>query len=434
MNTWNRRIFWAGAAVVLALLTACEPAAKRENSPGATPQRRDPKVTSKINASTFAAHGELLERRGDLARAVEQYQKALEITPDLVTARNRLGVTLNKLGRHADASAEFRRAIVARPQDAYLYNNLGFSLYLEERYAEAEPVLSRAIELQPAFQRARMNHGLVLARLGEFDEAYEEFVTAGSAADAHYNVAVIQAESGRYVDAARRLELALQEDPAFEAARTQLQEIARLAAAQETQLAAKDTPEPVQPTERVVAVAAAEPELPAVESPAELAAHASPAPAPATQKPRLVSGPATEPPRDNNTPNQTVAAATANPLKPRPHLVIGTRTGGDAWKNGTFGSGMRRAKAAPAETIPLDLSETPKALRFVRIYDRLRVVLTALDFGTTDLQAGGVDLRPQTLVDFDALIDAMKEDKPEALQLLADWERKLGLDRVEAAN
>lgn len=213
-------------------LAGCNTAGPPE-APGALPKTR-PGVQPRLHASTFAAHGELLERRGDFVRAAEQYRKAIELAPDLVSAHNRLGVTLNRLGRHTEATTEFREALVRSPRDAQLFNNLGFSLYLEQKYDEAGPAFARALELQPTFRRARMNHGLVLARQGEWDRALAEFRQAGSAADAHYNIAVIQAESGQYAAAARSLEEALRCDPELDAAREQLRQIARLAADQET--------------------------------------------------------------------------------------------------------------------------------------------------------------------------------------------------------
>ena len=232
MSLSVRRTCATLAALCVLGIVACEMSESIESGPGAMPKTRAG-ITPRLNASTFLAHGELLERRGELDRAVMQYQRALELAPDLVAARNRLGVTLNKRGQHGEATAQFRTALRQRPQLAYLHNNLGFSLYLQERYEEAAPALERAIELQPTFRRARMNFGLVLARMGRYDKAWEQFVEAGTKADAHYNIAIIQVEAGEYKLAACSLEDALRQDPELTAARNQLREIARLAAVQE---------------------------------------------------------------------------------------------------------------------------------------------------------------------------------------------------------
>lgn len=244
------------ASVALGGLLACGTTEPR-NTPGALPTAKGD-VEPRLNSSTYVAHGDLLERQGNLEQAAVQYRKALELTPDLPAARNRLGITLNKLGRHAEASAEFREALARTPAVPHLYNNLGFSLYLEGNYPEAERALARAVELQPNFRRAQMNLGLVLARMGRYDEALAAFSVAGSEADAHYNIAIMQAEAGRYVAAAHSLEQALAANPDYTPARQQLKEISRLAAAEEAERAAATEAE-------AVAAARATPEPPAVE-------------------------------------------------------------------------------------------------------------------------------------------------------------------------
>lgn len=224
-------------AVVLCGLFACmttEPVA----NPGALPTAKSTNVDPRLDASTYLAHGHLLERQGHFEKAVAQYREALKVNPNLVAAHNRLGITLNKLGRHAEASAEFRAALELEPRAAHLHNNLGFSLYLAGHFEAAERALARATELQPDFRRAHMNRGLVLARLEHYDEALNAFCEAGPRDEAYYNLAVVQTEAGHYVEAARALEKALAVNADFAAARQQLREIARLAAAQEAEQAA----------------------------------------------------------------------------------------------------------------------------------------------------------------------------------------------------
>jgi len=208
------------------------------------PDQKGESVDQRIAPTTYFAHGHLLERQGSFQRAVDQYHKALELKPDFVTARNRLGIALNKLGRHGEASAEFRRAIAVQPEAAYLHNNLGFSLYLEAKYSEAEATTRRALEIKASFPRARMNHALALAKLERFDEAFDELCRVGSEADAYYNMATLQTEAGRYADAAQSLDMALRLNPDLEAARQQLREIAVLAARQETVPVADAAAEP----------------------------------------------------------------------------------------------------------------------------------------------------------------------------------------------
>jgi len=226
------------AALTLSGLIACQTTKEQSKfGPGALPSAKAG-VVPRLNASTYLAHGHLLERQGNFEPAVRQYREALRLVPEMIGARNRLGITLNKLGSHAEASREFRATLQRAPGSAHLHNNLGFSLYLEGKYEQAEQALAHAVELQPEFRRAHMNHGLVLAKLGHAGQALAAFSLAGSRADAHYNLAVVQTETGHYIDAAHSLERALELNPQLTAARQRLREISRLAAAEEEQRAA----------------------------------------------------------------------------------------------------------------------------------------------------------------------------------------------------
>jgi Flp pilus assembly protein TadD len=229
--------FWLTiAGVSLACCTSCnQPPQKTTlgNLPGQPPGELEPK----LNATTYFAHGHLLERQGQFERAAVQYRKAIALRPDFLSARNRLGITLNKLGRHAEASDQFKQAIANQPQLAYLHNNLGFSLYLENKPAEAEAALEQALNLKPDFPRAHLNYALVLARLGHFDDAFSQLMEVGSEADARFNMGILLTEAGKYADAARYLESALALKPDLDAARQQLREVSRLAAEAEARQA-----------------------------------------------------------------------------------------------------------------------------------------------------------------------------------------------------
>ena len=248
--------FWLTfAGIFLSACLGCTQPTQK-TAPGALPARTTGGLEPRVNATTYFAHGHLLERQGQFERAATQYRQAVSLCPDFLSARNRLGITLNKVGQHAEASEQFRQAIAAHPDLAYLHNNLGFSLYLEGKHAEAEAAFKQALDLKPDFARAHMNYALVLARLGRFDDAFSELVVVGSEADACFNMSIILTEAQRYSDAAHYLEAALAVRPNFDAARQQLREVARLAAeadarrSAELALAAETTIEstPAEPT------------------------------------------------------------------------------------------------------------------------------------------------------------------------------------------
>gem|GEM_PF-1155423 len=231
-------------------------------------------VTPRLNAATYFAHAHLLERQGRYVRAVERYERALSLQPKYISARNRLGITLNKLGRNAEASEQFRLAVQARPNLAYLQNNLGFSLYLEGKNGPALAALEQAIELTPDFARARLNLALVLARFGRFDEAYAQFQRVCVPADAHFNMGIVLSDAGEYIDASAHLQQALALNPDLAGAKTQLDQVAALADEQrrteQTRLAKQTADQQEEPTQIALEQNPAQVEEPAqTDEPAE---------------------------------------------------------------------------------------------------------------------------------------------------------------------
>lgn len=234
------------AAVFITSCVGCNQPEQRSTL-GNLPGPRVGDTDQGVNATTYFAHAHLLERQGQFERATVQYRNALSRQPDFLSARNRLGITLNKLGRHGEATAEFLQAIADHPGLAYLHNNLGFSLYLEGKYADAKVAFEQALELKPDFARAHMNYALALARLGEHDQAFTELKQVGSESDACFNMGMMLTEAGHYADAAQYLESALALRPNFDAARQQLREVSRLAAEREAREAALATANPPSP-------------------------------------------------------------------------------------------------------------------------------------------------------------------------------------------
>ncbi len=379
MSTVTRRICAIGAIVTCVVIVACTTTEERYSAPGALPTHKA-NMAPQLNAATHAAYGELCERRGDLERAVEQYQQSLELQPQSVAVRNRLGVTLNKLGEHEGATSQFRRALVRHPGLAYLHNNLGFSLYLEQKYAEAEEHFLRALQIEPEFRRAQMNYALVLARQAKYDEAYEAFEVAVGPADAHYNVAVVQAEAGHYAGAAQSLELALEANPNLAEARDQLRQISVLAAREEEAEKARALAEEAR-------LAAEEAELRrwAAEREAE----------------RLAAAEAARQGEGDNVEMAASFEAFTMPGNPGASFV-------SFWTNDS----------------PLG--------RLIRVFDRIEGLLAVAEGampppGTPTAQATSPALQVRLVQDFDDLLHAVATNAPWTEDCLNEWEQMLGL-------
>jgi tetratricopeptide (TPR) repeat protein len=113
----------------------------------------------------LAALGGILARSGRTEAAEARLREALRVRPDSAGALNDLGQILAGRGEIAEAKTLWERALVANPNLAAAHNNLGAALLLEGRVEEALPHLHRALELDPDFALARSNLADALARL-----------------------------------------------------------------------------------------------------------------------------------------------------------------------------------------------------------------------------------------------------------------------------
>lgn len=179
-------------------------------------------ASPKILPETHVAAGKMFEAQGDLAKAIQQYRKAIAVNHRNVVAYQRLGYLLGRTGDHAEAVAVLGRAVSLDPSNAALRNNLGYELMHEKRWKDAETELRTAIRLKPGFARAHVNLAMVLSQTDRFEEAMEEFQRVLSEADAHYNLGLLQRGQKRYADAKTSFERVLRINPAFAAARQQL--------------------------------------------------------------------------------------------------------------------------------------------------------------------------------------------------------------------
>ena len=159
--------------------------------------------------------GRLYFSADDVNSALSMFQKALEIEPGSVRARNHLGQTLEALGRFADAERAYLEAIgseATQPKRSeWPFYNLGV-LYLNSgRSEQAVPYLQQALERNPAMVEAKVKLALAFAGMHRGAEAaglLEEAIRLDSKnAEAHYRLARLLAKSGKHDEAQRHFDL-----------------------------------------------------------------------------------------------------------------------------------------------------------------------------------------------------------------------------------
>ncbi len=193
---WMSAVFWPVLLGVLAVLTWQQTFIYKD---------RETLWTDTIhkNPDSFIAHGnlgEVLLMRGKTDAAIAEYERALEIKPDLPEALNTLGVEYARRGDDERAIRHFRATLDADENFAVAHNGLGASLARQGKFDEAIEHLYAAVQALPQLTDARMNLGLALSRTGKLDEAVKQFerVLEQTPNDpkAHYLLGSVQVAQG----------------------------------------------------------------------------------------------------------------------------------------------------------------------------------------------------------------------------------------------
>lgn len=139
------------------------------------------------NAEIDVALGLAYQARGDLGKAAECFRNAIRKKPDYAEAHNDLGIVLSQLGRGDEAIREFEAAasnvLYATPEIAYY--NMGEAYRHRKDFRKAGEMYRRSITMNDRY------------------------------ADAYRRLALLDADQGRWAEAARTLEACVAVAPAY---------------------------------------------------------------------------------------------------------------------------------------------------------------------------------------------------------------------------
>jgi tetratricopeptide (TPR) repeat protein len=102
------------------------------------------------HAPLFYFRGIAYERAGLWDKAEADFRKSLELSPDQANVLNYLGYSMiDKRINLAEAMEMIRKAVELKPNDGYIVDSLGWAHYQMGEYEEAAKHLERAVELRP---------------------------------------------------------------------------------------------------------------------------------------------------------------------------------------------------------------------------------------------------------------------------------------------
>jgi len=122
-------------------------------------------------ASLYNLLGIVLQRRGEMQRALEAYRQALALDSSDDMLQNNLGYAHFQLGEIERAIAHYRRAIELNPGNAMAHNNLGNALDAQGRADAAMASYRLAIEVAPHLSLAHHNLGMAMRAQGRIETA-----------------------------------------------------------------------------------------------------------------------------------------------------------------------------------------------------------------------------------------------------------------------
>lgn len=136
-----------------------------------TPRGKVRAIASRTAADWFALGMDLEGDPDSAERAVEAYQRAVELDPDWAEAQMSLGTLLYQLNRLPEAETAFRAVLRLEPENPSAHLNVGCVLYEQDKLNPAIAHLEIAASLAPRYPDAHLNLALAYEKRGELDPA-----------------------------------------------------------------------------------------------------------------------------------------------------------------------------------------------------------------------------------------------------------------------
>ena len=167
-------------------------------------------------ARSHLERGRTLLAQGQLERAIEEFDQAIELDSDEVEVYAARGFAYVALGEFEPGIADYDTAIELEPEDPTLYNDRGFAYAELGKYERAIVDYNQAIEMAPhhdSVDYTYNNRGFAYGNLEKYEQAFRDFERAielnPDNAWIYYNRALIRIDTGQSTKAIPDLELSL---------------------------------------------------------------------------------------------------------------------------------------------------------------------------------------------------------------------------------
>jgi len=126
-------------------------------------------------AEEWDAKGNSFAVSGKYEKAIECFEKAIDLNPNFAEAYSNRGVTYCHLKQYERAIEDYDKAIELNPNFALAYSNRGFTYCCLKQYERAIEDCDKAIELDPNLAGAYTNRGNAYKDLDQYERAIEDY-------------------------------------------------------------------------------------------------------------------------------------------------------------------------------------------------------------------------------------------------------------------
>ena len=192
------------------------PTPKPAPRPGPTATARPP------STDILVKQGDDLYAAKRYREALQPYQKAIDINPNLPNVQYRIGWIYNDIEEYEDAIEALNATLRIRPSDAFANYELGYAYRKLTRFNEALNAYRRAVQLKPDLAKAHHDIGWIYNDQKNFDDAVQSLKLAikndANYADAHAELGYALRNLGRYSEAVEEYQEAIKLNPSLRVA------------------------------------------------------------------------------------------------------------------------------------------------------------------------------------------------------------------------
>ena len=109
------------------------------------------------------------------AIAETEYKIVIDLNPDDIETRNRLGIVLYRKNKLKEALEQFEAVLKVRPGDFNAHDGTGLVKMKQKQYEDAVRWFKKAIALNEKDAMVHYHLGLAYKSLGDYDRAVREF-------------------------------------------------------------------------------------------------------------------------------------------------------------------------------------------------------------------------------------------------------------------